>query len=167
MKNKLSYRITYHTALTGEVYTIACMVYSAEFQVDKKSVKIMTVLTDTLNQRFNCKPEGWVNIFEQIIVFELQKGNSIALAELAVLLVFLVSASTNLQESLFLCMNTWQSGKYWCNNQSTLKYWIAVLNLTVCPGPTFLSFAKVLLDKTDGALARNKAVESNCTGNHL
>lgn len=58
MKNELSYRISYHTALTGEVYTIACMVYSAEFQVDKKSVKIMTVLTDTLNQRFNCKPEG-------------------------------------------------------------------------------------------------------------
>ena len=56
------------------------------------------------------------------MVSELQKGDSIALAELAVLLVFLVSTSTNRHKSLFLCMNTWQSDKYWCNIQSTLKY---------------------------------------------
>lgn len=52
MKNESSYRVSYHTALTGEVHTIACTVDIAEFLLDEKVSKrrkIMAVPTDLLN----------------------------------------------------------------------------------------------------------------------
>ena len=36
VKNESSYRVSYRIALTGEIHTIACMVYSADFLLDKK-----------------------------------------------------------------------------------------------------------------------------------